>query len=113
LDTDGKKVKRDFCHRAMDVYKPAGCITTAFDNPTSGAFLIYDGMANRGHPGYPGSQPQFRKMSHPEQAMRLMTIDITYPFHGTNKESITQIGNAIPPEFARHLLVHVTTKVVA
>ena len=81
LDADGKKAKRDFCHRAMDVHKPAPCITitTAYDNPSAGAFMIYGGMANRGHPGYPGSQPQFRKMSH-QQAMRLMSIDITYPF---------------------------------
>ena len=74
--------------------------------------MIYDGMATRGHPDYPGSQPQWRKMSH-QQAMRLLSIDITYPFHGTNKEIMTQIGNAIPPELARRLLVHVMTMVVA
>lgn len=110
-DADGTQVGRAFNHLTMDKSKPSHCILTAFDNQTSGQFLIYDGMLDRQHPDYPGTRPQFRKMSH-QQAMRLMSFDIAYPFHGTNKEIMTQIGNAIPPEFARRLLVHLTTKVV-
>ena len=36
-----------------------------------------------------------------------MTFPIDYPFHGTQHQRFVQIGNAIPPEFARVLFRHI------
>ena len=88
----------EYAHACHDLKTPFLCITTAFDNQTAGRFLIK-------------TKSGFRLLGE-QEARRLMTFDIHYPFAGTLKQRMTQLGNAIPPEFARRLFRHITSNVV-
>ena len=93
-----RKFTMKYAHAVADMSKPFSCITTAFTNPTSGRFLI--------------KTPRGFRFLHEEEAKRLMTFPIDYPFHGTQHQRFVQIGNAIPPEFACVLFRHIVTNVV-
>ena len=93
-----KKYKMEYAHACHHLKTPMSCITTAFDNQTAGRFLIK-------------TKSGFRLLGE-QEARRLMTFDIHYPFAGTLKQRMTQLGNAIPPEFARRLFRHITSNVV-
>ena len=93
-----RKFTMKYAHAVADMSKPFSCITTAFTNPTSGRFLI--------------KTPRGFRYLHEEEAKRLMTFPIDYPFHGTQHQRFVQIGNAIPPEFACVLFRHIVTNVV-
>ena len=94
----GKKYTMEYAHACHDLKTPFSCITTAFDNQTAGRFLIK-------------TKSGFRLLGE-QEARRLMTFDIHYPFAGTKKQRMAQLGNAIPPEFARRLFRHITRNVV-
>ena len=93
-----KKYTMEYAHACHPLNTPFSCITTAFDNQTAGRFLIK-------------TKNSFRYLSE-QEAKHLMAFDIHYPFAGTQKERFTQLGNAIPPEFARRLFTPITTNVV-
>ena len=93
-----KKYKMEYAHAFHGLKTPMSCITTAFDNQTAGRFLIK-------------TKSGFRLLGE-QEARRLMTFDINYPFAGTLKQRMTQLRNAIPPEFARRLFRHITRNVV-
>lgn len=99
-----RKFTMKYAHAVADMSKPFSCLTTAFTNPTSGRFLIKTPRKKNGIAGF--------RYLHEEEAKRLMTFPIDYPFHGTQHQRFVQIGNAIPPEFARVLFRHIVTNVV-
>ena len=68
-------------------------ITTAFRNPSCGAFLIKIG-------------DDFYLLSQ-QQAARLVTFPMDYPFAGTQRERDSQVGSCIPPRFAYYLGLHI------
>ena len=88
-----KNQPRAFNYRCIDLTKPAPCILTAFQNPTSMCCLIKRG-------------DDIHKLGL-EEAMRLLTIPITRVFCGTKAHRMHQIGSCIPPLFAKKLFRHI------
>ena len=74
--------------------KPSYTITTYFNRPGNGAYL---------HPN------KHRTISLREAA-RLQTFPETYGFFGNQRQLLTQVGNAIPPLFARQLLQSISSQ---
>jgi DNA-methyltransferase (dcm) len=73
--------------------RPSVTIRTEFFKPEKGRYL---------HPD------QHRPITHREAA-RIMSFPDSFKFLGSKVEIARQIGNAVPPEFARHIAMHVRT----
>ena len=84
---------RAFNYALIDMDKPAPCIPTAFQNPTSCTCLIKIG-------------DDINMMSF-QEAKRFLTIDIHREFGGNKRWQGEQIGSCIPPLFSEQMLRHV------
>ena len=90
----GRRFRKSYNFKCVDMRRPAGCLTTAYQNETSMACLI-----RRGN--------DFYKFSHEEAKKRLLTVPIDYEYSGNQDEQMEQLGSCIPPHFMAQWLGHI------